>query len=33
MDIVEMNPMRDSRTRTERTAIRLLIDTLGANFH
>jgi len=25
--------MRDSSTRTEQTAIRLLIDTLGAAFH
>ncbi len=33
MDIVEVNPMRDSTTRTEQTAIRLLIDTLGAAFH
>jgi agmatinase len=33
MDIVEVNPMRDSSTRTEQTAIRLLIDTLGAAFH
>src|SRR5919201_5584745 len=30
MDIVEVNPMRDGSTRTEQTAIRLLIDTLGA---
>jgi hypothetical protein len=28
-----VNPMRDSSTRTEQTAIRLLIDTLGAAFH
>ena len=33
MDIVEVNPMRDSSTRTEQTAIRLLIDTLGEAFH
>ena len=33
MDIVEVNPMRDGSTRTEQTAIRLLIDTLGAAFH
>jgi len=33
MDIVEVNPMRDASTRTEQTAIRLLIDTLGAAFH
>jgi agmatinase len=33
MDIVEVNPMRDSSTRTEQTAIRLLIDTLAAAFH
>ena len=33
MDIVEVNPMRDSSTRTEQTAIRLLVDTLGAAFH
>ncbi|HEV3483334.1 MAG TPA: arginase family protein [Candidatus Acidoferrales bacterium] len=33
MDIVEVNPMRDTSTRTEQTAIRLLIDTLGAAFH
>ena len=33
MDVVEVNPMRDSSTRTEQTAIRLLIDTLGAAFH
>jgi len=32
MDIVEVNPMRDSSTRTEQTAIRLLIDTLGSAF-
>ncbi len=32
MDIVEVNPMRDSSTRTEQTAIRLLVDTLGAAF-
>jgi agmatinase len=33
MDVVEVNPMRDASTRTEQTAIRLLIDTLGAAFH
>src|SRR6516162_829689 len=33
MDIVEVNPMRDGSTRTEQTAIRLLIDTLGSAFH
>jgi len=33
MDVVEVNPMRDGSTRTEQTAIRLLIDTLGAAFH
>lgn len=33
MDIVEVNPMRDTTTRTEQTAIRLLIDTLGAAFN
>ena len=33
MDIVEVNPMRDGSTRTEQTAIRLLIDTLSAAFH
>lgn len=32
IDVVEVNPMRDSSTRTEQTAIRLLIDTLGAAF-
>jgi agmatinase len=32
MDVVEVNPMRDNSTRTEQTAIRLLIDTLGAAF-
>ena len=32
MDVVEVNPMRDNSTRTEQTAIRLLIDTLGAEF-
>jgi len=32
MDVVEVNPMRDSSTRTEQTAIRLLIDTLGSAF-
>jgi len=32
MDVVEVNPMRDSSTRTEQTAIRLLIDTLAAAF-
>lgn len=33
MDIVEVNSMRDTSTRTEQTAIRVLIDTLGAAFH
>jgi agmatinase len=33
LDVVEVNPMRDTSTRTEQTAIRLLIDTLGAAFH
>ncbi len=33
MDVVEVNPMRETSTRTEQTAIRLLIDTLGAAFH
>ena len=33
MDIVEVNPLRDTSTRTEQTAIRLLVDTLGAAFH
>src|SRR5215475_319308 len=32
MDIVEVNPMRDTSTRTEQTAIRLLIDTLASAF-
>jgi len=32
MDIVEVNPMRDASTRTEQTAIRLLVDTLGSAF-
>ena len=32
MDIVEVHPMRDSSTRSEQTAIRLLVDTLAAAF-
>jgi len=33
MDIMEVNPLRDPSGRTAQTAIRLLIDTLGAAFH
>jgi hypothetical protein len=29
---LSVNPMRDRSMRTEQTAIRLLIDTLGAAF-
>jgi len=32
-DIVEVNPMRDSSGRTAQTAVRVLIDALGAAFH
>ena len=32
-DIVEVNPMRDSSGRTPQTALRVLIDALGAAFH
>lgn len=32
-DIVEVNPMRDPSGRTAQTAVRLLIDALGAAFH
>jgi agmatinase len=33
VDIVEVNPYRDSSGRTAQTAIRLLVDLLGAAFH
>jgi agmatinase len=33
MDIMEVNPLRDTSGRTAQTAIRLLVDTLGAAFH
>jgi agmatinase len=33
MDIVEVNPYRDPSGRTAQTAIRLLVDILGAAFH
>lgn len=33
IDIVEVNPYRDSSGRTAQTAVRLLIDLLGAAFH
>ena len=33
LDIVEVNPYRDPSGRTAQTAIRLLIDLLGAAFH
>ena len=33
MDIVEVNPYRDPSGRTAQTAIRLLVDLLGAAFH
>jgi agmatinase len=32
-DVVEVNPYRDPSGRTAQTAVRLLIDTLGAAFH
>ncbi|GAC1440250.1 MAG: agmatinase [Terriglobales bacterium] len=32
-DVVEVNPYRDSSGRTAQTAVRLLIDSLGAAFH
>src|SRR5438270_150833 len=32
MDIVEVNPYRDPSGRTAQTAVRLLVDTLGAAF-
>ena len=32
MDVVEVNPLRDSSGRTAQTAIRLMIDMLGAAF-
>jgi agmatinase len=32
MDLVEVNPLRDSSGRTAQTAIRLMIDMLGAAF-
>jgi agmatinase len=32
-DVVEINPYRDSSGRTAQTAIRLMIDMLGAAFH
>jgi len=33
MDVVEVNPLRDASGRTAQTAIRLMIDLLGAAFH
>jgi agmatinase len=33
LDVVEVNPYRDPSGRTAQTAVRLLIDTLGAAFH
>jgi arginase family enzyme len=33
LDIVEVNPYRDPSGRTARTAIRLMVDLLGAAFH
>jgi agmatinase len=33
MDIMEVNPYRDPSGRTAQTAVRLLIDLLGAAFH
>jgi agmatinase len=33
LDIMEVNPLRDSSGRTAQTAIRLMVDTLGAAFH
>jgi agmatinase len=33
LDIMEVNPYRDSSGRTAQTAIRLMIDLLGAAFH
>jgi arginase family enzyme len=32
LDVVEVNPLRDSSGRTAQTAIRLMIDMLGAAF-
>ncbi len=33
LDIMEVNPLRDSSGRTAQTAIRLMVDLLGAAFH
>ena len=33
IDIMEVNPLRDTSGRTAQTAIRLLVDSLGAAFH
>jgi agmatinase len=33
LDIMEVNPLRDSSGRTAQTAIRLMVDMLGAAFH
>jgi agmatinase len=33
LDIMEVNPLRDPSGRTAQTAIRLMVDTLGAAFH
>ena len=33
LDIVEVNPYRDPSGRTAQTAIRLMVDLLGAAFH
>ncbi|HET8967520.1 MAG TPA: arginase family protein, partial [Candidatus Acidoferrum sp.] len=32
-DVVEVNPYRDPSGRTAQTAVRLMIDLLGAAFH
>jgi agmatinase len=33
LDIMEVNPLRDPSGRTAQTAVRLMVDTLGAAFH
>lgn len=33
LDIMEVNPLRDSSGHTAQTAIRLMVDMLGAAFH
>ncbi len=33
LDIMEVNPLHDSSGRTAQTAIRLMVDMLGAAFH